>query len=50
MITSSLLFYTLKMITIKEIREFFREMLQGHENKQKRMFTKHEKSVFKADA
>ena len=38
------------MITIKEIREFFREMLQDHETKQKGMFTKHEISVFKADA
>ena len=44
------MFYTLKMITIKEIREFFREMLQDHETKQKGMFTKHEISVFKADA
>ena len=33
------------MVTIKEIREIFREMLQEHETKQERMFTKHKKSV-----
>ena len=33
------------MVTIKEITEIFREMLQEHEAKQERMFTKHEKSV-----
>ena len=33
------------MITIKEVREIFREMLQQHETKQEGMLTKHEKSV-----
>ena len=33
------------MVTIKEIREIFREMLHEHVTKQKGMFTKHEKSV-----
>ena len=33
------------MVTIKEIREISREMLQEHETKQEGMFTKHEKSV-----
>ena len=33
------------MVTIKEIREIFREMLQEHETKQEGMFTKHEKPV-----
>ena len=33
------------MVTIKEIRETFREMLQEYETKQEGMFTKHEKSV-----
>ena len=33
------------MVTIKEIRDIFREMLQEHETKQKEMFTKHENSV-----
>ena len=33
------------MVTIKEIRELFREMLHEHETKQERMFTKHEKLV-----
>ena len=33
------------MVTIKEIREIFREMLQEHETKQEGIFTKHEKSV-----
>ena len=33
------------MVTIKEIREIFREMLQEHETKQEGMFTKHEKLV-----
>ena len=33
------------MVTIKEIRETFREMLQEHETKQEGMFTKHKKSV-----
>ena len=33
------------MVTIKEIREIFREMLHQHETKQERMFTKHEKLV-----
>ena len=33
------------MVTIKEIREIFREMLQEHETKQDGMFTKHKKSV-----
>ena len=33
------------MVTIKEIREIFREMLHEHETKQERMFTKHEKLV-----
>ena len=33
------------MVTIKEIREPFREMLQEHETKQEGMFTKHEKLV-----
>ena len=33
------------MVTIKEIREAFREMLQEHETKQEGMFTKHEKLV-----
>ena len=31
------------MITIKEIRIGFKEMLQEHEKKQEGMFTKHEK-------
>ena len=30
------------MITIKNIRKIFREMLQEHETKQMEMFTKHE--------
>ena len=42
---NSLLFYKLKLVTIKEVREIFREMLQEHETKQEGMFTKHEKSV-----
>ena len=33
------------MVTIKEIRETFRQMLQEHETKQEGMFTKHEKLV-----
>ena len=33
------------MVTIKEIREIFREMLQEHEYKQEGMFIKQEKSV-----
>ena len=33
------------MITIKETREIFSEMLQEHETKQEGMFTKHKKSV-----
>ena len=33
------------MVTIKEIREVFREMLQEHETKEDRMFTKHKKLV-----
>ena len=33
------------MVTIKEIREIFREMLQEHETKQDSMFTKHKKLV-----
>ena len=33
------------MVTIKEKREIFREMLQEHETKQEGIFTKHEKSV-----
>ena len=33
------------MVTIKEIREIFREMLQEHETKQDGMFKKHEKSA-----
>ena len=33
------------MVTIKEIRETFREMLQEHETKQEGMFTKYEKLV-----
>ena len=33
------------MVTIKEIRENFREMLQKHLTRQKGMLTKHEKSV-----
>ena len=33
------------MVTIREIREIFREMLQEHETKHERMFTKHKKSV-----
>ena len=37
--------YKLKMVTIKEIRELFREMLQQHETKQEGMFTKREKMV-----
>ena len=44
-IVSLLLFYILKMVTLKEIREIFREMLQEHETKQEEMFTKHEKLV-----
>ena len=42
---NSLLFYILKMVTIKEIREIFREILQEHETKQEGMFIKHEKLV-----
>ena len=30
------------MVTIKEIREIFREMLQEHETKEEGMLTKHE--------
>ena len=33
------------MVTIKEIREIFTEILQEHETKQDRIFTKHEKLV-----
>ena len=33
------------MVTIKEIREIFREMFQEHETKQEGIFTKHEKLV-----
>ena len=33
------------MVTIKEIRKIFREMLQKHESKQEEIFTKHEKLV-----
>ena len=33
------------MVTIKEITETFREMLQEHETKQEGMFTKHEKLI-----
>ena len=33
------------MVTIKEIRETFSEMLQEHETKQEGMFIKHEKLV-----
>ena len=33
------------MVTIKEIREIFREMLQEHEIKHEGMFTKHEKLI-----
>ena len=33
------------MVTIKEIREIFREMLEEHKTKQEGMFTKHEKLV-----
>ena len=33
------------MVTITELREVFREMLQEHETKKEGMFTKHEKSV-----
>ena len=33
------------MVTIKEIREIFRELLQEHEYKQEGMFIKQEKSV-----
>ena len=33
------------MVTMKEITETFREMLQEHETKQEGMFTKHEKLV-----
>ena len=29
------------MVTIKEIGEIFRDMLQEHKTKQERMFTKH---------
>ena len=39
------MFYILKLVTIKEIRKFFRDMLQEHETKQQRMFAKHEKLV-----
>ena len=42
MLINSLLLYILKLITIKNIREIFREMLQEHETKQMGMFTKHE--------
>ena len=42
---NSLLFHILKMVTIKEIREIFREILQEHETKQEGMFVKHEKLV-----
>ena len=43
------MFYILKMVAIKEIREIFREMLQEHEIKQQGIFTKHEKSVYILD-
>ena len=33
------------MVTVKEIREIFREMLEEHKTKQEGMFTKHEKLV-----
>ena len=33
------------MVTVKEIREIFREMLQEHETKQEGIFTKHKKSI-----
>ena len=39
------MFYILKLITIKEIREIFREMLQEHETKPEGVFAKHEKFV-----
>ena len=45
MLINSLLFYVLKMASIKDKGEVFRVMLQGHETKQKRMFIKHENSV-----
>ena len=32
------------MVTIKEIGEIFTDMLQEHETKQERMFTKHKNS------
>ena len=35
----------IKMVTIKEIRETFKEILQEHETKQKGISTKHEKLV-----
>ena len=37
--------YILKIVTIKEIKEIFKGMLQEPETKQEGMFTKHEKSV-----
>ena len=39
------MFYILKLITIKEIREIFREMLQEHETKPEGVLAKHEKFV-----
>ena len=39
------IFYVLKIVTIKEIREIFREMLQEHETKQEGMLAKHKKLV-----
>ena len=40
------MFYILKIITIKEIRQVFREMLQEHETKQEGMFTKKKKNRY----
>lgn len=39
------MFYILTLITIKEIRNIFLKMLQEHETKEERMFTKLKKFV-----
>ena len=43
------MFYILKMLANKEIKEIFGEMLQEHESKKEGILTKHEKLVLKPD-
>ena len=42
---NSLLFYVIKIISVKEIRAFFKEILQKYETELEGTFTKHEKLV-----